>query len=70
LPQAISEFFRERGRKRWAGKSKAEKKAAASGAARAYWASMSREERTKEMRQRATVRKRNRQQGFPSTNPA
>lgn len=42
---------------RWRGKSKEEKKAAASAASRAFWAKLSPEERSAEMKRRAKKRK-------------
>jgi hypothetical protein len=44
---------------RWKGKTKAEKKESAGAAARAYWANMTPEERSAEMKRRAAKRKKN-----------
>jgi hypothetical protein len=49
--------------KRWKGKSKAEKKEAASQAGKAFWAKLTPEKRSKEMKRRAKVRARNRRSG-------
>jgi hypothetical protein len=46
-------------KKRWATKTKAEKQATASHAGRAYWANLSAEERSAEMKRRAVVRAKN-----------
>ena len=48
-------------KKRWATKTKAEKQATASNAGRAYWASLTTEERSAEMKRRAVVRAKNAQ---------
>jgi hypothetical protein len=47
-------------RARWGKASAAEKKEAATHAVKAYWASMSKEERSAEMKRRAVVRAKNR----------
>jgi hypothetical protein len=51
------EFFAEAGRKRWAHKSTAEKKAAVSNASRAYWDALTPEQRSAEMKKRAKKRR-------------
>jgi hypothetical protein len=50
--------LRKAARKRWAKASKAEKQKNAARASRAYWDSMSPEERSAEMKRRAAKRKR------------
>jgi hypothetical protein len=54
------EFFAEARRKGWAKKTKAEKQAAASKAGTAYWARLTPEERSAEMKRRAAKRKKKR----------
>jgi hypothetical protein len=50
-------------RERWKGKTKAEKSATAAHASRAYWDSMSPEERSAEMKRRAKKRGRKKSKG-------
>ena len=60
LPVDTREAGRRGAKKRWANKSVADKKAATEPAhqgARAYWASMTKEERSAEMKRRAAKRK-------------
>lgn len=61
LDDKALEFFRALGRKgaktRWAGKSEDERKATAQVASRAYWDSMTPEQRSAEMKRRAAKRK-------------
>jgi hypothetical protein len=47
-------------KKRWAGKTAAEKKATASHAGKSFWAKLTPEERSAEMRRRAAKRKKRR----------
>jgi hypothetical protein len=54
----LNEHLRRIGRKRWKGKSQAQKSATAQHASRAYWDSLSKEERSAEMKRRAKKRKR------------
>jgi hypothetical protein len=49
----------EAGRKRWKGTTKKERTEQAQGAARIFWDSLTPEERSAEMKQRAAKRKRN-----------
>jgi hypothetical protein len=53
------EFFAEAARRGWAKKTAAEKKAVASHASTAYWARLTPEERSAEMKRRAKVRAKN-----------
>ena len=57
------EYFQEQGRlggkKAWEKKSKAQKQAAASKAVTAYWARLTPEERSAELKRRAVVRAKN-----------
>jgi hypothetical protein len=58
----LSEHLRRAVRRRWAKASEQEKKEAASKASRAYWDSLTPEERSSEMKRRAKVRQLNRAQ--------
>jgi hypothetical protein len=52
-------------KKRWATKTKAEKQATASNAGRAFWAGLSAQERSVEMKRRAVVRAKNAKKRSP-----
>jgi len=54
----LREHLRRAAKTRWAKATKEEKAATAAHASRAYWDSLSREERSKEMKRRAAKRKR------------
>jgi hypothetical protein len=56
----LSEHLRRLREKRWRGATKEERRDAASHAGRAYWANLTRKQRSVEMKRRAAVRKRNR----------
>jgi hypothetical protein len=56
----LKEHLRRAGRKRWQGKTKAEKSATAQHASRAFWDSLSAEERSRINRERAAKRKKSR----------
>jgi hypothetical protein len=55
----LAEHLKKARKKRWAGKTKAEKSATASHAVTAYWAKLTPEERSTEMKRRAAKRKKN-----------
>jgi hypothetical protein len=55
---SLKEHLRRAGRKRWQGKTKADKSATAQHASRAFWDSLSAEERSRINRERAAKRKR------------